>query len=269
MRSHRQSTCSDSLRGLKREIANITEHKDKKTSESMLVLVSALEVGTDVDRLAEHTGCPIDFIEAIADRMRKASLWIGGQVDDREWSDYEQGVFMHALVAQGILLREPNRNGGCKYLNAETGELEMEWNPAVHQCKLEGKREEAPGRQGSRLDVIKEEVQRIDPELDKDDDEFQTAVVLMAAAFVTGPHTESLAAFTGYPGHLVADISRRMHKSGLWAHGVVKSDHWIDSNNNWTYGFWTDCLVAEGLVLARQTEDGEWVYRLLEKKKLQ
>ena len=44
------------------------------------------------------------------------------------------------------------------------------------------------------VDEIKEEVQLLDPNLDEDDDGFQVAVVLMSAAFVTGPNTEGLVA---------------------------------------------------------------------------
>src|ERR1700730_5635785 len=77
------------------------------------------------------------------------------------------------------------------------------------------------------LDVIKREVEKLDPNLDQSDFGFRAAVVLMSAAFVTGPDTESLAAFTGYPLSLVVEISGRMIQAGLWRDGVVNSDHWI------------------------------------------
>ncbi len=34
-----------------------------------------------------------------------------------------------ANVAQGTVNRVPNPNGGCTYLDAETGEVSGEWNP--------------------------------------------------------------------------------------------------------------------------------------------
>src|ERR1039458_5167557 len=104
------------------------------------------------------------------------------------------------------------------------------------------------------VDVIREEVQLLDPNLEHDDFGFQTAVILMSAAFVTGPHTERLAAFTGYPAGLVAEISRRMHQAGLWSDGVVESDHWFH-DEKWTAAIWADSLVAAGLLFARQRED--------------
>lgn len=112
------------------------------------------------------------------------------------------------------------------------------------------------------VDVIREEVQLLDPTLDRNDLAFRVAVVLMSAAFVTGPDTESLAAFTGYPLGFVSEISGRMHQAGLWSDGTVNSDHWL-RGEKWTLGIWTDSLVAEGLLLARQREDGKWEYRAL------
>jgi hypothetical protein len=83
------------------------------------------------------------------------------------------------------------------------------------------------------VDVIKEEVQLLDPDLEVNEFGFQVAVVLISAALVTGPNTESLVAFTGYPAHLVAEISDRMHKAELWRNGTVESDHWFDGAK-WT-----------------------------------
>lgn len=118
------------------------------------------------------------------------------------------------------------------------------------------------------MDVIKEEVQLLDPDLEVNEFGFQVAVVLISAALVTGPNTESLIAFTGYPAHLVAEISDRMHKAELWRNGTVESDHWFDGAK-WTVGIWIDRLVAEGGLLAQRREDGEWVYRVPEKRELQ
>jgi len=45
--------------------------------------------------------------------------------------------------------------------------------------------------------LIKEEIRKLDPALETDEHVFQVAVVLMAAAFVTGPNTQRLSVFTG------------------------------------------------------------------------
>jgi hypothetical protein len=136
MRAHKKSDRKDRLlEVLKEAVENIRDAKDKRTSECMAVLVAALEVGADVDRLADHTGYPRDFIETISRRMRQARLWDGDRVDDREWWDERgnltSGLFAHALVAQDQLIRVGRKDGGCRYLDAETGEVARDWSPLV------------------------------------------------------------------------------------------------------------------------------------------
>jgi hypothetical protein len=131
---HHPSTIKNSsLRELNHAIEEIRDPEDKSIAEHMLVVVKALEVGANVDRLVKCTGYRRDYIEGISLRMRKAELWVGELVDDREWwdhrSDPSPGIFWHGLVAQGVLNRVPNPNGGCTYLDAETGEVSGEWNP--------------------------------------------------------------------------------------------------------------------------------------------
>jgi hypothetical protein len=127
MRFHRRSACVRVSRLLKRQIGKIEDAGDRRTAECMVVLLSALHSGTDVDRLAAYTGYPKDFIETISQRMRKAGLWVGKLVDDEEWWDREgnltSGFFAHALVAQGRLIRVRTEDGGCRYLDPETGDV--------------------------------------------------------------------------------------------------------------------------------------------------
>jgi hypothetical protein len=116
------------------------------------------------------------------------------------------------------------------------------------------------GTMDDRLDAIKEQIRILDPELPEDDPGFQIAVVLLAAWLVTGPDIDGLFAFTGYSREMVSDISKRMHEARLWESGRVKTDHWFDGDR-WTVGMWIDTLVAEGLLIPRQREDGETEYR--------
>ena len=120
----------------------------------------------------------------------------------------------------------------------------------------------------NKLEVITDEVRRLDPDLDPSDSEFQLAVILMAAAFVTGPNTDQIASFTGYHPQIVADVSKRMHEAGLWEDGVVKCDHWFDGDK-WTAGLWCDTLVGEGLLESRCNEDGQREYRVTNKGRKQ
>ena len=118
------------------------------------------------------------------------------------------------------------------------------------------------------MEMIKEEIRTLDPELRGDDPLYQTLAVLMAAAFVTGPVTDRLSSFTGYSPGLVADISRRMHNAGRWKDGTVETDHWFDGDN-WAPGFYTDTLLAEGQLVAQVRQDGQREFRVPEKSEKQ
>jgi len=134
MHDNRQDVqASESLKGLKCKIGKIRNDEDRRISECMVVVLSALDVGADVDRLVERTGYSREFIESISVRMREAGIWIGELVDDREWRNKDEelmsDIFRHALVAQGTLVREPNEDGGCTYFDTQTREWSAEWHP--------------------------------------------------------------------------------------------------------------------------------------------
>jgi len=121
------------------------------------------------------------------------------------------------------------------------------------------------------LEVIKAEVQKIDPDLNPDGDEysFKVAVVLMAAALVTGPDVVRLAAFTKYPAVFVAEIDQRMRAAGLWKDGGVEGEHWFKGDEWRVCGFLSDVMVAQGLLLTQRREDGKLEYRALKPSELQ
>jgi hypothetical protein len=110
------------------------------------------------------------------------------------------------------------------------------------------------------VDAIKKEGQLLDPSLDQNNVGFRVAVVVMSAALVTGPDTESLATSTSYAPNWVTEISQRMHRAGLSRDGKVNSDHWY-RGKKLTEGVWTDSLVAVGLMRARRREDGKWEHQ--------
>lgn len=123
------------LEELKRLIEKTQDLEHRQISECMVILLSALEVGADADRLTQRTGCQREFIEAISRRMRQAGLWIGEMVDDQEWWDQDDNLrvfalFTHALVALGQLTRKRTEGGGCSYIDPQTGEVVDEWSPA-------------------------------------------------------------------------------------------------------------------------------------------
>src|SRR5258706_13726405 len=97
-------------------IASLEEGEHKRITEAMLVILSALDVGANVRRLVKCTHLEESFIEEINRRMRQNHLWIDEYVDDREWCDPRVkegfGIFMHAQVGLGMLIRE-RHPAGC------------------------------------------------------------------------------------------------------------------------------------------------------------
>ena len=133
MQRRRKSGSDEILDDLKSEIIKMKDPQDKLTAQCMVVLLSAVGVGADVDRLIEQTGYPRYFIDCISLRMRKAGLWIGDLVDDREWWGADGNLtwrfFAQALVAQGAYVRERTQGDGSIYLSFTTGEVKGEWRP--------------------------------------------------------------------------------------------------------------------------------------------
>jgi len=102
---------------LRRGIEGVPEPEDKEISRTMAVLIMATSVGPNAERLAEETGYPKPFIDAIARRMEEAGLWKHNIVDDLEWRDAEgevmgERLFAHALVALGRVKRHKTVGGG-------------------------------------------------------------------------------------------------------------------------------------------------------------
>jgi hypothetical protein len=117
---------------LKKTIETISNPEDKKISQAMSILISALEVGPDADRIARHTGYPLALVEPIANRMREARLWSTTLVDDREWWGPEgdligPGLFAHALVGLGQMKRRTT-SFGAEYVDTETDKVAREWH---------------------------------------------------------------------------------------------------------------------------------------------
>ena len=109
-----------SLEKLDQELRSIED----PIGRALIVLLEARYIGTEIDRLAAHTGYPREFIQGISDRMNEARLWIGNFVDDTGCFD-SQGrptwqSFAHAQVALGDLLVERTDDGILLYLDYET-----------------------------------------------------------------------------------------------------------------------------------------------------
>jgi hypothetical protein len=115
------------------------------------------------------------------------------------------------------------------------------------------------------LDDIKNEVKHAGYDEEADGIRFWTPVVLLAAYRVTGPNTELLARFTGYPENFVREKARRMRRYGLWANGEVKCNYGYQGKFG-AQELICHSLVAKGLAIAYQNNDGEWLYGSPHKK---
>ena len=111
----------DLLLDLRSLAENIPDPEDKLMTECMVVLISALAVGTNVDRLVKQTGYPRKLIEAISIRMHEVGLWIGDIVDGKAWFDQRGDLtadfYRHAMVAKGEFLREWVEDYGFLYFD--------------------------------------------------------------------------------------------------------------------------------------------------------
>jgi hypothetical protein len=111
------------------------------------------------------------------------------------------------------------------------------------------------------LEHVKIGIRELDPAIDPESPGFRTAVVLMAAAFVVGPHVDLLVQFTGYSMTFVANIARRMRAYELWSDDEVCTEYWFEGDRiTAAFWFWSDCLVADGLLRIDRDEDGERLY---------
>ena len=116
------------------------------------------------------------------------------------------------------------------------------------------------------MEKKKKEVEKLDNDMEgeENDEAYKVAVILLPAAYVEGPNVDRLVKFTSYSRDFIAGISRRMHGSGLWENGFVHDDHWFRGDRYATMIFWTDTLVATGQIVAKRSEDGQFLYRMRE-----
>ena len=107
------------------------------------------------------------------------------------------------------------------------------------------------------LDFVKERLLELDPclagaEVDKS---YETGLVLLSALSF-GPDAARLAEFTELPQQFVATIRMRMIRAELWSESDTCCDHWFVTEDAFcAVSFWTDVLVAEGLVVRRWVEE--------------
>ena len=85
---------------------------------------------------------------------------------------------------------------------------------------------------------------------------------MLLSALACGPDTSRLAAFTGLPEDFIVTIRQRMIRAELWIELTICCDHWEVGAGVVSMGaFWSDVLVAEGLVIRQWDEEsGDYRY---------
>jgi hypothetical protein len=115
-------------------------------------------------------------------------------------------------------------------------------------------------RDQRQMRILEDKILRMDPLLDRHDIDVQLAIVVVAAAFITGPDVDRLINFTGYLRKFVTDISQRMHAAGRWENGIAHSEHYLVNEQLNPVPVFLDCLVAEGSAVVCGMRNGEAVY---------
>jgi hypothetical protein len=113
-----------------------------------------------------------------------------------------------------------------------------------------------------KLKFLKEILEEdIDPTCagDEANEGYQTAIVMLAA-MIEGPDVKCLSNLTNYPQHFIEAIARATEAAKLWSKKGVNYDHWFVGDQLRCVAFWSDVLVAQGILCRTRNSQGEWIY---------
>lgn len=96
------------------------------------------------------------------------------------------------------------------------------------------------------LGAIKREVRQMDPALRPGDDEYRTAILLLAGLQLGTKNLGALATFTQLPVQYVRVRAKRLRAAGVWTEDGLTACQWFDEGGG--IAFWMDVCVAEGLM---------------------
>lgn len=88
---------------------------DESTLKATAVMVAALFVGPDEEKIVRVTGYSREYVAEVAERLRVSRLWSAEGLDYGDWSNSPKGVVRYALalaVAQGIVVRTNQKRDG-------------------------------------------------------------------------------------------------------------------------------------------------------------
>lgn len=88
---------------------------DEYALKATVVMVGALFVGPDEEKIVRVTGYSREYVAEVAERLRDSRLWSAEGLDYGDWSNSPKGVVRYALdlaVAQGIVVRTNQKRDG-------------------------------------------------------------------------------------------------------------------------------------------------------------
>jgi len=91
------------------------------------------------------------------------------------------------------------------------------------------------------------EVRHLDSRLSEKEDAFKCAVILLAAALVTGPNIKKVSKFTKYHESIVRRFVDNFRKDKLWGHKYIHASEWHDKKAGGV-AFWLDVSVGLGFI---------------------
>jgi DNA helicase HerA-like ATPase len=90
--------------------------RDESALKATVVMVAALFVGPDEEKIVPVTGYSGEYVAEVVERLRVSGLWSAeGRLDYGDWSNSPKGMVRYALdlaVALGIVVRTNQKRDG-------------------------------------------------------------------------------------------------------------------------------------------------------------
>lgn len=91
----------------------------------------------------------------------------------------------------------------------------------------------------------KKEIERMDPNINKDDEAYKVAVLLMYGSLSGKHHSKTLYAKTLYPMEFIKTVVKRLKDNGVWENGKTNAS-WDGESGG--VEFWLHVTVGLGFI---------------------
>ena len=102
------------IRQIRNEIKRLDPQlkQDDTSFVTAVIMLSAIEVGADAERIAKFSGVGLGQVMEREHRLRKNKVWVGEKTHHSGWDDKESGgiaFWMDVCIADGLLVRSGSR----------------------------------------------------------------------------------------------------------------------------------------------------------------